>query len=269
MMSVHALAARASGGRRSLMPLDAATAYLRLRFEMLLPWYALAALPTALCGLFVVDALTARDARHAGILALGLAGATLWRWVFTAQIQVRVMRDLGMVTAPFWRRLPMVLALRLCAFTLMTWGGFFIVPPFHGTLLALMNGPLALDADARPWPATRQALRWMHANFKYLSRFLMFAFLVLCMFAACVFGLQALAMQTLPALLGVETQDLALTLESSGWIMAVLLFVGAAADLFLCVAGVFLHHDLRARHQGADLLARLRATDGDGQEAAA
>lgn len=261
MMQPQDLAARATGGKRSLAALDAAAAYLRLRAEVVLPQYLLAAAPTALCGLFAVDALTARDARGAPMLALGLAGATLWRWIFLAPLQAGVMRDLGMRTAPLARRLPAFLFARLCAFTLLTWGGLFIVPAFYGSLLAGMAGPLTLDGAANPWTSARRALGWTHGSFRYLSRFLTFFSLFMLMLFVAVLGLQGLTLQVLPPLIGADTQELELTLSSSGWFMAVLLLIGGLADLFFTVAGVFLHHDLCARHHGADLLARLRGMD--------
>ena len=63
----------------------------------------------------------------------------------------------------------------------------------------------------------------------------------------------------LPSLLGLDAQDLRLTMQGPAWSLSVGYFLFVAFDLLWTVASVFVFYDLRSRRLGADLRLRVQA----------
>lgn len=74
-----------------------------------------------------------------------------------------------------------------------------------------------------------------------------------------VFALHWFLMETvLPSLLGLNVEDLWLTLRGKAWVLCVAYFLFLAFDYFWTVASVMVFYDLQSRQLGSDLRLRLR-----------
>ena len=76
---------------------------------------------------------------------------------------------------------------------------------------------------------------------------------------AIVIGQTILAQTVLPNLLGIDTADLNVTLDSWAWRLGILYFVFLLLDLFWTVASVLIYYDSQSRRTATDLRTRLAA----------
>ncbi|MFA9479893.1 hypothetical protein ACERK3_16540 [Phycisphaerales bacterium AB-hyl4] len=254
------------GRGSALSPLDAAAALVRERGSELLPIYVLAVIPLTAAAWVAIDAVTAED-RSALPLAAGLlAGSLLWRWAWLSVLQQRVQVSLrGRLPTSLRRRWAGVLGIRLVAATLMTWGLFLFMLPVVGLLLGSFITPALLEGDQRTLPTAGQLLRWLGGAVGRVSRVLTAVVVMGLVLLVGVMVLQwFVVMLVLPSLLGIETTDLALTMESPVWWMGSVFAVWLMMDFFWTIAAVLVYYDVQAKRLGSDLHWRLvRLQEGD------
>jgi hypothetical protein len=247
------------GGGPALLPMDLAAEYLRGRIWHVLPPFLLAVGPLSAAVLVAIDVSATQHRAAVAEAGVFLTVATIWRWVWLAVVQRRVQADLrGRPPAKLRRRIVPILLVRLFAFFAVVWGWFLIVPAFYGLLLGGLAAPMMLERQGPAWNQTRDALVWVHKSagrlLKVTSALLVLALLTV----VSVVALQLLLVNMiLPSILGVDTADLALTVQSVSWVLCVLYFLFVVFDLYWTVLSVMLYYDLQSRRLGTDLRSRL------------
>lgn len=241
-------------------PLDLAIEYIRARIDRVLPTYVLAMAPHAVIAVWLIDAITGERRSRIATYSLYLVVCTFWRWMWLARLQYDVQRDLrGVAIANFWRRLPQVLVVRLISHFAITWGSLLAgVPAFYGFYTGSFAAPLLFENVGPTGAALKRLLSWIQYSGKRLLRVLLAITVIACIVTVAVFVSQAILSQTIvPSLLGLNTVDLDLTLNSWSWRLRMLYFIFLAFDAFWSVAAVFVYYDSQSRRMATDLRARL------------
>jgi hypothetical protein len=241
-------------------PLDAALEYLRARVGRVLPTYVLAMAPHAVVTVLLIDAVVGGQRSPIAALCLWLTAATVWRWAWLARLQYDVQRDLREATqARFWARLPAVLLVRLCANVAITWGSIaFGVPAFVGLFIGGFAAPLLLENAQPVLPRLRACASWTFHAGRRLMRVTLIMSIVTLIGIVAAFASQAVLVNTiLPSLLGLDTADLNVTMDSWAWRLRVLYALFLALDAYWTVACVFLYYDSQSRRTATDLRVRL------------
>ena len=183
----------------------------------------------------------------------------MWRWVWLARIQYDVqqeLRDEGGLK--FWSKLPWVLWVRVVAHVAFTWGGLIVFPAFYGLFLGGFAGPLMFESTGSVFRRLKECLSWVHHAGKRLFRvtLVMTLFMIVLPLAAFV-GQMILGQTVLPSVLGIDTVDLNLTINSAAWRLRVGYFLFLLIDAYWTVACVFLYYDSQSRRLASDLRVRL------------
>jgi hypothetical protein len=135
-----------------------------------------------------------------------------------------------------------------------------IIPGFYGLFLGSFAGPLLLDNDEPSLERVRLAIGWIHHFSKRLLRILLVMFVVsVVMLLAIMVAQEVFLHVLLPSLLGMDTADMSLTLESWAWRLSTYYFIFLVLDAFWTVAAVFIYYDSQSRRTATDLQARLTA----------
>jgi hypothetical protein len=241
-------------------PLDAAVEYIRLRFDRILPVYVLAMAPHAVVTVLLIDAIIAERrsvvAQYCGYLVL----VTVWRWVWLARLQYGVDEDLQeRRRTPFWSRIMPILLIRLWSNFALTWGSLLAgVPAFYGLFAGSFAAPLMLNNSESVFPQLQLALSWIQHSGRRLLRVVLAMFAIAILLIVAAFVSQAILSDTiLPSLLGVDTAELGVTLNSWAWRLRVIYFLFLLLDVFWTVSSVILFYDSQSRRLATDLRARL------------
>ncbi|MAE63486.1 MAG: hypothetical protein CMJ18_04370 [Phycisphaeraceae bacterium] len=251
------------GGPSAFEPMDAAFDYLLRRGWRVLPLYVVAMAPFSAVMLLVIDSISSEHRSALPASCALLTAATLWRWAWLVAVQRRAQEDVrGEPPLPLRRRLLTILVVRLFSNSAMTWGGILLVPAFFGFFLGGMAAPMALEHDRRAWPLIRSTLGWIGAAAGRLGRVSLILGVLILLMTIGVAVLQALMVGTLlSSLLGLDVEDLKLTMGGSSWTLCVLYLLYLLYDLYWTVLSVMLYYDLQARRLGTDLRARIRALE--------
>ena len=244
----------------SLHPLDAALDYIRERGGPVLGLYLVAMVPFSVAVLFLIDAVTIPQRAALPFGCALLAGATLWRWGFLGAAQRRVQADLrGEPPLPLRRRLGMILVAKLMLSIVVLWGGLLVVPAFYGAYVSGIAVPLLLESDGHVGPLLRKACGWVHRARRRLTRMGLALSAALALAFVATLALHWFLMETvLPSLLGLNVEDLWLTLRGKAWGLCATYFLFLGFDFYWTVASVMVFYDLQARQLGSDLRLRLR-----------
>lgn len=249
-------------------PLDAAVEYLRVRGARVFPLYVLAMAPHAIVVKWLLDAIVAeqRDALSGWCALLTLA--TVWRWIWLARIQAMVQSDLGVLPPrperEFWKRLIPILQVRLVSNIAVTWGGLIVFPAFYGLFIGSFAAPLFLENPGPVLPNLGKSISWIHNSTRRLMRITLAMTIVAVLILVAAFVAQLLLTSTvLPSLLGLDTADLGVTLNSWAWRLTVFYFLFLILDGYWTVASVLIYYDSQSRRLATDLKSRLRnVTEG-------
>ena len=248
-------------------PLDAAADYWRAGVATLLPMYVLAMLPHAILSGLLIGTITSGQRTLAAQYCIYLTLATLWRWTWIAKLQQIVQQDLrSQAVAVFWRRVPSILLVRLLACVGLTWGIVLAcVPAYYGLFVGSFAAPLLLESDDASLRRVRLSIRWIHHSGKRLFRILLSMICIIGLLIVATFASQfVLARTVLPTLLGIDTTELNLTLDSWAWRLSLFYFVYLLVDGFWSVAAVMVYYDSQSRRTATDLQARLKVlTESD------
>jgi hypothetical protein len=244
-----------------LRPLDAAVSYLRQRGLRVLPLYIMAMAPFSVAVLLLIDAITIQDRPAIAFACLLLTGATLWRWLGVAAVQRRVQHDLrGEPPLPLRKRAVSIVLAKLTLSPLVLWGSLVILPGIYGLFLSAVSVPVLLEAEGAATSRMLKAFGWVQDAVRRLSRVWLALVVLAGMAALAVLILHVFLLGTvLPSLLGIDAQDLRLTMQGPAWSLSVGYFLFVAFDLLWTVASVFVFYDLRSRRLGADLRLRVQA----------
>jgi hypothetical protein len=207
-----------------------------------------------------------------------LMGTTIWRWIGTSVVQHRIQSDIrGDSNRMWWKRLPVILAIRLIAASGIVWGLLLIfntwrsvyfiplwgIPYFVtlvvGLLLAGMIAPLLGESSA----SAAMLIRQLRGDvMKSIRRVLV---IVLVMIVSALWlvlvavGLQYFLLNAVIAnLLGLDTSELQLTFQGKAWWLGLAYLIQLGFDLLWTVVSVMLFYDLQSRRLGSDLRFRLQ-----------
>ena len=241
-------------------PLDAAADYWRAHVDSVLPWYLLAMTPHAVIVTLLISAIVAEERSASERYSMLLVAATLWRWIWIARLQLGVQRLLRLEKQPvFWRRVPQIVLLKLFGSAAVSWGMLLAgAPAFYGFFIGSFAAPLLLESDEPSLPRVRQSLGWVHHSGKRLFRItLALIAITLLILVALLVSQYILSYTLLPTLLGIDTAELNLTLNSWAWRLSVFYFVFLIVDGYWSVAAVLVYYDSQSRRTATDLQARL------------
>jgi len=241
-------------------PLDAAAEYIRVRIDRVLPMYTLAMAPQAVVVFWLINAIAGERRSLIPQYSLYLVLATLWRWIWLAKLQQQVQQDLRAgQRVRFWSRIGAIILVRLYANLAITWGSLLLgVPAFYGLFVGSFAAPMMLEDSSPAHLRVRQTLSWVQHSGKRLMRVLTVMSAIAVLLLIAIFASQIMLAETvLPSLLGINTTDLNVTLDSWSWRLGILYFVFLLIDLFWTVASVTLYYDTQSRRMATDLRARM------------
>ena len=253
-----------TGDNTALASMDATVHYLTVRLWRVLPPYLVGMSFYSLAFLIAIDVVTSQHRSAITDAAWLLTGATVWRWIWLGVAQRRVLQDVRGESIPsLWRRLPALLVVRLFAIIAIVWGGLIVVPAYYGLFLSGFATPMMLDTQHSTWTRVTKTLSRIHRTPGRLTR-VTFALTVLTLLTATsVFVIQFLMAHTiLPSLLGFDSADLIVTIDSLAWFLTVCYFLFVILDFYWTVLAVILFDHLRFHRLGGDLRIRIRGLKG-------
>ena len=259
--------------------LDRAIDYIRLRGAVIVPQYVIAILPQSLGAYLAIDAVVSQDRSMLPIVSLLLVAGTLVRWVGTSAMQYRIQGDiLGKSPRVFARRLPTILAIRMLAAVGILWcalllgkstesmiAGLFLAPihsvtSLFGIFVAVLVAPLAFESSSGPSALLDTLVRWiLKASWRLGGLVFYLSVMVLWGVIAILVVDHMMTNVVVANFLGLDSSDLALTLESVAWTLSELYLLWLIIDFMWSVVGVFLLYDIQSRRMGSDLRLRLRS----------
>ncbi len=241
-------------------PLDAAAEYLRRRIDRVLPMYVLAMAPHAVVTGLLIEAVVGERRSDAAEYCLLLAAATVWRWVLLSKLQSMVACDLqGVRGTRFWSRLAPILLIRLYSNIAITWGSLLAgVPAFYGLYAGSFAAPLLLENSQPTLARLAVAFSWIQHSARRLFRISLAVTAIALYMTLAIFVCQYLLTQSyIPSLLGLNTGQFILTLNSWPWRLGIIYFVFLAIDMFWTIASVVIYYDSQSRRVATDLRVRL------------
>ena len=240
--------------------MDATLHYLTIRLWRVLPPYLVGMSFYSLAILFAIDVITSQNRSAISDAAWLLAGATIWRWIWLGVAQRQILQDVRGDSMPsLWRRLPALLIIRLFANFAIVWGGFIVIPAYYGLFLSGFATPMMLDTQPSAWARVTHTLSRIHRTSGRLTRVTLVLTALTLLVAISIFVIQILMAHTiLPSLLGFDSADLIVTINSLSWLLTLCYFLFVILDFYWTVLAVILFDHLRSHRVGSDLRIRIR-----------
>ncbi len=134
-----------------------------------------------------------------------------------------------------------------------------MVPAFYALFIGSFAAPLFLENAGPVLPNLRKSISWIHSSTRRLMRITLAMSIVALLLLVAAFVAQLMLTNTIfPSLLGLDTADLAITLNSWAWRLTVFYFLFLILDGYWTVASVFIYYDSQSRRLATDLKSRLR-----------
>ena len=241
--------------------LDAALDFIRADAATTLPLYVLASAPTVLLLVAMLGDIAVHRPSEATSLCALLVPAMLWRWSLLLLLQRRVAYAMTgrQESRRFWKRLPVMLLLRLASALWLVWGiWLLVVMAVPAVLFGAWIGPTLLDVPVASLKSLRRPLlagitsRPTWRQFGIALVIFLVAWVGVCGVCDIIAGF------VLPSLLGISDSRPELLLGGSVLKLGLALVVWLAGDLLLHVTAVIEYSQVQSRHGGADLERRIR-----------
>lgn len=222
--------------------------------------YTLAILPLSVSVLLMLEVVDAEERSAIPGVSMIVVGALIWRAILANSLQRSVFDSIQNQPSTLTLNDHFVLTVsRVNATALGLALSWLIVPAFiMVSVEALLLSSRFRDKEqGKPsaWRALSVVVRHPRVQAVYG---LSIGFVLFVLYVGVLSLVVTVGGTLLPSLLGIDTTDFQLAMQSAVWFLGVLFICGMVVDLLTLVSGPILFSLLAQHESGADLLARIR-----------